>query len=181
MLDSRFRGNDVGDAVAHAIISPRILLTLPNVVRARAPESPSESPIHGPEPEGFGKSPRPLSTYRGEIPRAIRWPSRQITASDMAGASLPAAMARARSASTSPSAPSATWDKVSALPALSNSAGDFVFAFTQSPCHENRAVGGITRCRNLRVLVPFRSPMRKFADPERQASTRARSARRRSA
>ncbi len=39
---------------------------------------------------------------------AIRCPSRQITASEIAGASLSAAIARARSASTSPSAPSAT-------------------------------------------------------------------------
>src|ERR1022692_4737688 len=55
---------------------------------------------------------------------AMRWPSRQITASEIAGASGRAAMARARSASTSPAEPSATCAKVSGWPACNNAAGD---------------------------------------------------------
>ncbi len=61
---------------------------------------------------------------------AMRWPSRQITLSEIAGASGRAATARAKSASTSPSAPSATSDKVSGWPACSNVAGDVAFALT---------------------------------------------------
>ena len=44
---------------------------------------------------------------------AMRWPSRQITAIETAGAALLAAIARARSASTKPSAPSATCANIS--------------------------------------------------------------------
>jgi hypothetical protein len=61
---------------------------------------------------------------------AMRWPSRQMTAREIAGAPVRAATARARSASTSPSAPSATWASVSALPGRNNSAGDFTIALT---------------------------------------------------
>src|SRR5579875_1465589 len=54
----------------------------------------------------------------------MRWPSRQITASDIAGASALAATARARSASTRPSAPSATCASVRTLPGWRDCAGE---------------------------------------------------------
>ena len=56
---------------------------------------------------------------------AMRWPSRQITASEIAGASGRAAMARARSASTRPSAPSATCASVSGCAGLQQFGGRF--------------------------------------------------------
>src|SRR5690349_9042006 len=56
----------------------------------------------------------------------MRWPSRQITVSEIAGAPAFAAIARARSASTRPSAPSATSDSVRTLPACRELAGDFI-------------------------------------------------------
>ena len=55
---------------------------------------------------------------------AMREPSRQITARLIAGADGRAATARARSASTSPSAPSATPERCSGRPGASRSAGD---------------------------------------------------------
>ena len=78
---------------------------------------------------------------------AIRCPSRQITASEIAGASLPAAMARARSPRTSPSAPSATCASVRAFPGFSNSAGDFLIILTPYSRCGNRAAGETERCR----------------------------------
>ena len=56
---------------------------------------------------------------------AMRGPSRQITAALMAGGDAPAAMARARSAMTRPSAPSAMPASVSGRPGLSRVAGDW--------------------------------------------------------
>ena len=68
---------------------------------------------------------------------AMRGPSRQITAVLMAGGALPAAMARARSAMTKPSAPSAMPASVSGRPGFSRAAGDwacnFVGAVTAPP------------------------------------------------
>src|SRR5206468_9407919 len=60
--------------------SPRILLMPPNAVRVPGPELPSASPIHDPAPAGLGRSLRRPSTYRGEIPRASRWPCRLVSA-----------------------------------------------------------------------------------------------------
>ena len=96
-------------------------------------------------------------TLKARDSAAMRCPSRQITASEIAGASLPAAMARARSASTSPSAPSATCASVSGLPGLSNSAGDFAILLTPCPCCGSRAAGGTARCRNFAGTgsIPF--------------------------
>src|SRR5215203_365737 len=70
-----------------------------------------------------------MSGPKKEMPRAsaaIRLPSRQTTARLIAGALPRAAIARARSERTSPSAPSATLARVSALSVDSSSAGDFV-------------------------------------------------------
>ena len=55
----------------------------------------------------------------------MRGPSRQTASRLVAGASARAATARARSAMTSPSAPSATLASVSGRPAASDAAGDF--------------------------------------------------------
>ena len=55
---------------------------------------------------------------------AMRAPSRQITAKLIAGDAGRAATARARSESTSPSAPSATPARLSGRPGASRSAGD---------------------------------------------------------
>src|ERR1035437_8089616 len=74
---------------------------------------------------------------------AMRWPSRQITASEIAGASGRAAMARARSASTSPSAPSATCASVSGWPACNNAAGDLaIMEIAQAAEHRGVDLGG---------------------------------------
>src|SRR6185437_9619822 len=86
---------------------------------------------------------------------AIRCPSRQITASEMAGAFLSAAIARARSASTSPSAPSATLAKVKGWPARSNVAGDLAMLLTRAPHRENRADAGREACRTRLASIPF--------------------------
>jgi hypothetical protein len=59
----------------------------------------------------------------------MRGPSRQTTARLIADGFGRAATARAKSETTSPSAPSATLAKVSARPGASNSAGDRVGAF----------------------------------------------------
>src|SRR5471032_660811 len=82
---------------------------------------------------------------------AMRWPSRQITESEIAGASGRAAMARARSASTSPSAPSATCAKVSGWPACNNAAGDLAIKeFAQAAEQRGVDLGG----RRLRAVHP---------------------------
>ena len=59
---------------------------------------------------------------------AMRGPSRQTTASEIAGGLARDAMARARSASTRPSAPSAMPASVSGRPGESRSAGDLASA-----------------------------------------------------
>ena len=74
-----------------------------------------------------GKSGAKNSSARANC--CIRGPSRQTTARLTAGGFGFAATARARSATTSPSAPSATLAKVSARPGASSAAGDFTGAF----------------------------------------------------
>ena len=59
-----------------------------------------------------------------------------------------AATARARSATTSPSAPSATPESVSGRPATSDPAGDFAIIALRRRGRESRAACGTTRCRN---------------------------------
>ena len=102
----------------------------------------------------------------------MRWPSRQITQSEIAGASGRAAMARARSASTSPSAPSATCASVSGWPGCSKFGGrsshrTHVFAARRDG---NRAGGGTARCRSRRVRPARRSPRQRSAGRELRAS-----------
>src|SRR5450631_3225113 len=82
---------------------------------------------------------------------AMRWPSRQITASEIAGASWRAAMARARSANTSPSAPSATCASVSGWPACNKVAGDLaIMEIAQAAEQRGIDLGG----RRLRAVHP---------------------------
>src|SRR5664280_3751871 len=76
---------------------------------------------------------------------------KNASARDIAGASGRAAMARARSASTSPSAPSATCASVSGWPACNNAAGDLaIMEIAQAAEHRGVDLGG----RRLRAVHP---------------------------
>ena len=108
---------------------------------------------------------------------AMRWPSRQITASEIAGAFGRAAMARARSASTSPSAPSATCASVSGCAGLQQCGGRFshgAWLRWNSRMRRNSAVsnsGGAVCAPLTQVKIAGRGP---------RASARTRRVRRRS-
>ncbi len=73
---------------------------------------------------------------------AMRGPSRQITTRLVAGGLGRAATARARSATTSPSAPSATPERVSGRPGSSSSAGDFAIVRRSPGWSGSRADAG---------------------------------------
>src|SRR5215831_18280731 len=95
---------------------------------------------------------------------AMRWPSRQITASEIAGAFGFAATARARSASTSPSAPSTTCASVSGAPARNNSAGDLAMAAVEFAQFAEQ--GGIDLGRHhLRAVHPGENALIRHLEP----------------